>query len=213
MPNPTLEPGSPSAKMAAYLRAHPDDQMTRQRVGMLLNIHPGMVDNALQDALTQALVTAYNDGDAGRMYRAGPMLAGWQPGAPARKTAADPAARKPATKPDTRGGLRTHLPALDGQSFVVRSNVPAPITKGRGILGQTRYDSVFDRLHTPGTCIDTIPAGYAATLQKASLTYLKHRHQLAERIKFVVRRVDDQYCGVWSLPKDPGAPKDAGAGK
>lgn len=207
----TLEPGSPSHRIASYLRGAGDITLNRLNIAARLQVAPGAVDSALRPAVDLGLITVANDGDSGRIWRAGPRLKAWQqdmagttqPGTPATPKAA---AKKAGT--ETRGGKRSVMPLIDLKSLKVVANAPLP---ERRICekGRTRYDGVFDMLTADGMAVKPIDINYMSALLKAAQVYRANRPALAGS-SFAVRRIDDTTCGVWRLPRD-GATAAPGA--
>lgn len=201
----TLEPGSPSERVAVHLRNNPGKVLTRMDVATLLTIVPGAVDTALRAGTALSLITCFNDGDEGRCWRAGPMLAHWKPAttgeAAAPSAAAPKAAPAPATTPAAkqRGGKRQLLPMLNIKDLKVEKGAPVPVSR-ISQKGRTRYDGVFDLCASDDTSVSMIDISYQHALIKALQTYLTHRPAL-KASTWVIRRVDDTTCGVWRLPK------------
>jgi hypothetical protein len=220
MPDITLEPGSPSERIALHLVNNPGAELTRTDVARLLNVALGAVDPALQAGTGLGLITCFNSGDAGRCWRAGPRLANWrQQGstpapAPAARTApalvagAAPAAAEPKKK---RGGFGKRLPALQLSLLKVANDLPLPPSTGMCSKGHTKYDGQLDMLTADGMSLTGIHPSYKSALKKAIDTYLQSRPALAAKSVLVVRTVDDESIGVWRVAKGtPGTQKVGG---
>lgn len=186
----TLEPGSPSERIAAHFKDHQGGILTRRAVATLLEITPALADTALQAGIGLGVITAYNDGELGRCYKAGPRLQFW----------AAPAAAASA-KPVGRGGKHKHLPLLQLSLLQVAKDLPLPAVAGRSVKGTTKYDAVLDKLSADGTVITGIPLEYKAALKKAIQSYLQARPALANKSVLVVRDVDEATVGIWRVPK------------
>lgn len=192
-----LEVGSGAARVAAHLRAMPNLALDRHDVAGLIGVAVGAVDTVLDPAVAGGLITIANDGDRGRVWRAGPRLKFWQTGTDAPSPA--PAAVPPATpaKKDPRGGPRVRLPALNPADFPVRTDVPPPVPK-LSRRGETRYDVTFsDMTATPGSCRLGLPASHRPAMTKAAQSFLKYRPDLAKRMSFVFRELDNDTFGIW----------------
>lgn len=209
----TLEPGSPSSRVALHLQANAGIHLTRRTAAELLNITPAQVDAALQPGVFQGLITCFNDTDDGRCWRAGPRLALWQAGAAQIAPERPAQAVKPAAAPKANAGAsgrgRSYLPPLDPSRFVVHKGKPLP-ARNTNTKGATKYDALFDRLTTDDSCLVDIPVEYRQALSKAIENYMRARPALAAKSVLVARKIDEHTVGVWRLAK--GAPGLAEAG-
>lgn len=215
MPDITLEPGSPSERIALHLVKHPGVELTRSDVARLLGVAPGAVDVALQPGTGLGLITCFNHADDGRCWRAGPRLGNWQvPGskpAAALVPAAAPAGAAPRKK---RGGQMHRLPPLQLSLLKISTDLPLPPVTGFCSRGRTKYDDDLDTLKTDGMSLTGIPMNYRGALKKAIDMYLEQRPALAAKSVLVVRTVDEQSIGVWRVAKGtPGTERVGGRPK
>lgn len=223
MPDITLEPGSPSERIALHLVKHPGVELTRADVARLLGVAPGAVDAALQPGTGLGLITCFNNADEGRCWRAGPRLGNWQvPGstpapAPAARTAPAlvPAAAAAGAAPKKkRGGQMHRLPPLQLSLLKISTDLPLPPVTGFCARGRTKYDADLDTLKTDGMSLTGIPLNYRGALKKAIDMYLEQRPALAAKSVLVVRTVDDESIGVWRVAKGtPGTERVGGRPK
>jgi len=195
MPDFPLEPGSGAARIAEHLHKNPGVELDRAEIAQQLAIAVGAVDKVLQPGVDIGLITIANDGERGRLWRAGPRL----------KLAAAPAA----AKKTARGGKRMRLPALDAAKFPVRSDVepPAPAISRPG---ESRYDEFFKPLTADGMCRTGLPLSYRAAMAKAGQYFLKHRPELAKTSTFLFRAEDDNTFGIWRVARTDSAIKTTG---
>lgn len=183
----TVEAGSGAARIATHITRNPDAVLDRHDVAQLINVAIGAVDKVLAPAVEAGLLTIANDGDRGRVWRAGPRLKFWAEAAPTPT-----AARK-----DPRGGKRVRLPPLNPADFPVRSDVPLPMPKFSR-KGETSYDAMFSEMTTaPGLCRVGLPASHRAAVTKAAQSYLKNRPELAKRMTWQFRDMHDGTFGIW----------------
>lgn len=219
MPDITLEPGSPSARIAQHLVNNPGIELTRGDVARILAVAPAAVDGALQAGTGLGLITCFNSADEGRCWRAGPRLGMWQQqgtkpaAAPAAPAARTQPALVPAASPEKkkRGRQQTRLPPLQLSLLKLSDAVPLPPVTGMCAKGRTKYDDQLDALKTDGMSLTGIPSQYKSALKKAIDTYLLSRPALAAKSVLVVRTVDDETIGVWRVPKGtPGTQKVGG---
>lgn len=195
MANPELN----SAALAAVLFFfnNRDEVLTRQDCATKFALAPGGVDTALRAAVDAALVTIGNDGDNGRVWRAGPQLKHWQP--PADLVQGTAWCTQPAAKKTTRRRVSTLLPALDASAFTVQTGVPLPYRASQ--KGATRYDDLLAKLTADGMSVPGIPIGYMGAVNKAIQTFMQWRPELAATSVLRVRRTSSTEFGVWRLPK------------
>jgi hypothetical protein len=202
--------------VALFLRANPDARLSQRAVTTLLQITPAQVNEALQAGVGLGLITAFNDMDEGRCWRAGPRLGMW---GGAQAADAPPAAARPAptlvppapAAKKGRGGLGRRLPPLQLSLLKINNDVPLPSATGLCAKGHTKYDAQLDLLKADGMSLTGIHPSYKSALKKAIDTYLLSRPTLAAKSVLVVRAVDDQTSGVWRVPKGtPGTQKVGG---
>lgn len=187
----TLEPGSPSARLAAHLKANPEAQFDRRSVAAFLVVAGAYVDTALQPAITAGLVTVGSTPDLGRVWRAGPRLAHWTlPNQPATK----PAAAKPG-----KGRRRERLPLLDPASLKVGTGAPPPVAQS--LKGATRHDATFDLLTADGMHVLGVPMAYRGSMSKAVQVYMEQRPALRATSAILVRTVDAKTIGLWRVSR------------
>lgn len=75
MAETTLDPASPSGRLAQFFSAHPDEVLTRRDVATKLGIAAAGVERALDDGLCAGLLARGVDAQLGAVWRAGPRLA------------------------------------------------------------------------------------------------------------------------------------------
>lgn len=213
MPEITLETGSPSERVVLFLRANPGTTLTLRAVTTLLQITPAQVTHALAPGVSLGLITAFNDADEGRCWRAGPRLGMWG-GPPATDGAAAATRPAPALVPaakKARGGMGKRLPPLQLSLLKVSNDLPLPPSTGLCSKGVTKYDTQLDALKADGMSVTGIHSSYKSAIKKAIDTYLQSRPTLASKSVLVVRSVDDQTIGIWRVPKGtPGTQKVGG---
>lgn len=207
----TLEPGSAAHRFALHLLAKPADY-GRHAIAPLLGVAPGAVDSLLQTAVDQGVVTIGANADqGGRVWRAGPRLAGWHASAGGRPAALRPAPAAPAPAPAaaadkpaaSRGGSQPPLPRLDLDKLKVSTSMPLPSAQ-LSRKGATRYDSLLDKLTADGMSVTGgIPRAYQSALMKAAVAYLAARPTLKATSTFYVRRLEDKpdEIGVWRVAR------------
>jgi hypothetical protein len=194
MPDIALDPGSPAERIALFFLSNPDEALARADVAAKLSIAPGAVEAAMEPAVTAGLITIANSVDLGRVWRAGPRLKHWNP---------QPQLSEQPKPKTSRGGKRRLLPVLKVASLQVSHDLPCPGTRFCR-PGSTRHDDLFDTLTADGMSVTGIPAAYTAALMKAVQGYVKGRPNLKES-RLLVRRIDDETCGVWRVAKAPPA--------
>lgn len=205
-----LEPGSGPYRVCVHLKHNRGAILDRLFLSQFLNVPIGAMETVLRPAIDRALITVANDGDAGRVWLAGPRLSEWAPATKGTASSSTKAATA-TTAPDPRGGKRSMLPALDVSKLTVHKDLPSP--RRSNPKGVTRHDAVFDLLTADGTSVTGIERRYRAALDKAAQTYLQHRPALRATSVLRVSHVDDTTCGVWRLPKPaPAASAAAAAG-
>lgn len=220
MPDITLEPGSPSERIALHLVNNPGAELTRADVARLLGVAPAAVDPALQAGTGLGLITCFNSADEGRCWRAGPRLSNWRqqgstpaPPPAARTAPALVASAAPEVTPTKkkRGGQMQRLAPLQLSLLKVAADIPLPQGTGMCTKGRTKYDAQLDVLTSDGMSITGIHPTYKGALKKAIDMYLQSRPALAAKSVMVVRKVDDQCIGVWRVAKGtPGTQKVGG---
>lgn len=206
-----LEVGSAAYRFALHLLAKPADY-GRHAIAQLLSVVPGAVDNLLQPAVEQGVVTIGANADqGGRVWRAGPRLSMWQSTNGARpqairlpaEAAAPAAPTKPADKVERRGGSQPPLPRLDLDKLKVSTTLPLPAAH-LSRKGATRYDGLLDKLTADGMSVSGgIPLAYQSALMKAAVAYLQARPPLKATSTFYVRRLEDkpEEIGVWRVAR------------
>jgi hypothetical protein len=185
---------SPAGLVAAFLHRNAKEVLDRSAAAARLSCAPAAVDKLLEPAVQAGLITVANDGDLGRVWRAGRGLAAWATanGAtlPQATTKAKPAARK-ATHPA--------LPELSLAGIKVAADVPVP--QKQRAKGKTKYDAIFNALKKDGMSATGIASIYSAALSSSANQYLKGRPELAAKSRFVVRSTGNDTCGVWRVAK------------
>ena len=202
----TVEQGSGAARVAIHLQNKPGEVLDRHDICDLISVAVGAVDRLLAPGVEAGLLTIANDGDRGRVWRAGPRLRFWTPGGVAVAPAPAPAPA-PAAKKDPRGGKRVRLPVLDLAAYPVRNDVQPPLPKVSR-RGETRYDAMFlEMTATPGLCRVGLPAAHRGSITKASQIFLKARPELAARMTWQFRDMHDGTFGIWhqARPAKPAA--------
>ena len=210
-----IEPGSPAEAAVRFLRDNPDELLDRAAASAKLSLPPVAIERALQPAVDQGLITLANNGEYGRIWRAGPRLKHWAPpGAGPATDAASPQPPKAEKKASARVGKRNRLPVLDVTSFPVRKDMPVPMP-AMSRPGQTRYDAMFSDLTADGMARVGLPLQYRGALTKAGQTYLKNRPELSRISTFLFRGdPDGKTFGIWRVARtDTGAIKTTGNAK
>ena len=188
-----LEPGSPSARLAAHFKANPDTVLDRRGVATFLLVTSAFVDTAVEPGVVAGLITVGTVPELGRVWRAGPRLQHWAaPDQPVTKTAA-------VKRTNGRGGRRERLPVLDVAQLTVLKGAPPPVAQAR--KGATLHDPVFDLLAEDGQHIAGIPVSYRGSMSKAVQAYLDHRPELKAKSAILVRTIDTKTIGLWRVSR------------
>lgn len=189
----TLEPGSPSARLAAHFKAHPDTVLDRRGVAAFLLVASAFVDTAVEPGMMAGLITVGTTTELGRVWRAGPRLQHWTPPAqPADKPVA-------AKRPTARGVRRDRLPVIDVAQLKVATGAPPPVAQAR--KGATLHDPVFDLLTEDGQHVAGIPISYRGSMSKAVQVYMDHRPALKANSAILVRTIDSKTIGLWRVSR------------
>ena len=194
-----INPDTRIGALLLFLRSNADEVLQRGDVAIKLRCAAAAVDGLLSSYVAGGQVTIASDPEHGRVWRAGPLLKDAQVvRGPA--SAAWPAVQPPAAKPASkRGGMRTHLPALDLTSLAVAADAPVP--ESLSARGRTRYDAVFDKLTADGMSVSGIPYCYYGAIAKALQSYMANRPALAATSVIVLRRPTPEAFGLWRLAK------------
>ncbi len=194
MPKPTRppyqpEPGSLPARVLALFARQPDEHFTSGDLALKFVVQAAKFKAALQPAVAAQLL-AYSkvDEDGPSVWHTTPQFAAWLAKTAPATPAAEPAA-KTAQRP-RRGGTRTHLPALDVASLVIKTGVPKPARRRFSRAGESKYTPLFAALK-PGQSVD-VPAQYQATLYTAAKKLNK-----TGPARYTVQRTGIDTCTVW----------------
>ena len=195
----TINPDTRIGALLLFLRSNTDEVLLRGDVAIKLGCAAAAVDGLLSPYVASGLVTIASDPEHGRVWRAGRLLNSAQVmrgSAPTAGPSVQPPVAKPASK---RGGMRTHLPALDLTALTVADDAPVP--DSLSARGRTRYDAVFDKLTADGKSVSDIPNCYYGAIAKALQSYMAHRPALAANSVIVLRRPSAEAFGLWRLAK------------
>lgn len=206
-------PNSKPAKVLAFFRANPDEELQTDDVAEKFGMLRSQVHTLLRPAREAELLQRNRDVLGDYVYVAGPALlaqlppastrenaetkqpaAQQTPAEPATKTVAENATPAPgparAGKPTGRRRAAVHsIPSFDGA--VVRKGVPIPVMKGRA---GAKWQPLFDKLQAPDESVEFDGQYHGAVCAVASKLNAQ-----AKVTRWAVRRVSETRSGLWRL--------------
>lgn len=206
-------PNSKPAKVLAFFRANPDEELQPDDVAEKFGILRSQVHTLLRPAREAELLQRNRDVLGDYVYVAGPALlaqlsrpstgetseqkqpAGTEtPAEPATKTVAETAPPAPGPGQDgkpTRPRRSAVHTAPNFDDVVVRKGVPIPVMKGH--IG-AKWKPLFDRAQAPGDSVEFDGQYHGAVSAVAAKLNAQ-----AKVTRWAVRRLSEDRSGLWRL--------------